>query len=188
MKKLVLGCLLCVMSFSAAALEMAGAKLEDKVQVGNAPLVLSGAGLRQRFIIKVYVAGLYLGEKKHGAEAVLADTGAKRLALHIRTGSVSPDHFLGGIRKGIEKNESEQTVAALRERMNAFDKLFEPVKTVSEGDVMRFDWQPGSGTHVSVNNKEIGIIPGEDFYRALLKVWIGDKPVDEDLKKGLLGG
>lgn len=188
MKKLILGSLLCVMSFSAMAFELAGAKLEDKVQVGNAPLVLSGAGLRQRFIIKVYVAGLYLGEKKHGAEAVLADHGAKRLALHIRTGSVSPEHFLGGIRKGIENNQSEQEVAALRDRMNAFDKLFAQVKTVSEGDVMRFDWQPGSGTHVSVNNKELGVIPGEDFYQALLKVWIGAKPVDEDLKKGLLGG
>ena len=27
----------------------------------------------------------------------------------------------------------------------------------------------------------------EDFYRALLKIWLGDKPVQDDLKKALLG-
>jgi hypothetical protein len=30
-------------------------------------------------------------------------------------------------------------------------------------------------------------IPGDDFYRALLRIWLGDKPVDGDLKKGMLG-
>jgi len=30
-------------------------------------------------------------------------------------------------------------------------------------------------------------IAGEDFYRALLRIWLGDKPVDGDLKQGLLG-
>ena len=27
----------------------------------------------------------------------------------------------------------------------------------------------------------------EDFYVALLKIWLGDKPVDADLKKAMLG-
>jgi len=31
-------------------------------------------------------------------------------------------------------------------------------------------------------------IPGEDFYRALLRIWLGDNPVQEDLKKALRGG
>jgi len=31
------------------------------------------------------------------------------------------------------------------------------------------------------------LIEGEDFYRALLRIWLGDKPVQEDLKKALLG-
>jgi hypothetical protein len=30
-------------------------------------------------------------------------------------------------------------------------------------------------------------LPGEDFNKALLKIWLGDKPVTEDLKKALLG-
>jgi hypothetical protein len=30
-------------------------------------------------------------------------------------------------------------------------------------------------------------IAGDDFYRGLLRIWLGDKPVDADLKKGMLG-
>jgi hypothetical protein len=41
---------------------------------------------------------------------------------------------------------------------------------------------------VSVNAAARGKpIPGEDLYRALLRIWLGDKPVDGDLKKGMLG-
>jgi hypothetical protein len=31
-------------------------------------------------------------------------------------------------------------------------------------------------------------IPGEDFYTAVLRVWLGEKPADSGLKKGLVGG
>ena len=30
-------------------------------------------------------------------------------------------------------------------------------------------------------------IPGEDFFRGLLRIWLGDQPVQDDLKKALLG-
>jgi hypothetical protein len=31
-------------------------------------------------------------------------------------------------------------------------------------------------------------IQGEDFYRGLLRIWLGESPVQADLKKALLGG
>ena len=188
MKKLVILFLLCLTT-SAHAFELAGAKLDDKVQVAEKQeLLLNGAGIRTRLFFRIYVAGLYLGEKKQTAEAVLADSGAKRIALHVVIGEVAPDHFLDGFRKGIEKNHTAQEVSALRERMQAFDKMFEPVKSVKKGDEIDFDWLPGTGTRISMNSAELGRINGEDFYHALLKIWLGDKPVDGDLKKGLLGG
>jgi len=35
--------------------------------------------------------------------------------------------------------------------------------------------------------KSLGLIEGDDFFRALLMVWIGEHPADTSLKKGLLG-
>ncbi len=186
MKKLV-AMLLLAISFQASALEVEGVKLDDKAQVDGATLQLNGAGLRNVFFIKMYVAALYLAEKKQSSEAVLADAGAKRIALHVLIEG-GPDRFLNGFRKGIEKNHSKQELEALHERMAAFDKLFGDIKEFKKGDVIAFDWLPGVATRVSVNGKELGRIAGEDFYRALLTIWIGGKPVKEELKKELLGG
>lgn len=187
MKRIVLVLLLCL-SAQADALELAGVSLDDKVQVGNAPLVLNGAGVRSILFFRMYVGALYLSGKKSSAGAVLADAGAKRIALHVVAGESEAERFLHGFRNGIEKNQGEQELAALHERMNAFDQLFGAVKTFKKGDVIAFDWLPDSGTHVSLNGAELGRIAGEDFYRALLSIWIGEKPVSGDLKKGMLGG
>ena len=47
---------------------------------------------------------------------------------------------------------------------------------------------PGSGTQVSLNGERRGSpIAGEDFYRAILKIWLGEVAVDNSLKKALLG-
>jgi hypothetical protein len=50
------------------------------------------------------------------------------------------------------------------------------------------DFDPQGGTRVSLNGKELGKpIAGADFYRALLRVWLGDQPVQDSLKRALLG-
>lgn len=186
MKKLVAMFLLCV-SMQVSALELEGLKLDDSVQLENSPLVLNGAGVRSIVFFKMYAVALYLSEKQHDSGAILADAKPKRIALHVLVGEGDLERFLNGFRKGIEKNHSEAQLAALNERMAAFDKLFAAVKKVKRGDVIAFDWLPASGTRVSLNGNSLGDIAGEDFYRALLSIWLGSKPVKEDVKKALLG-
>lgn len=178
---------LLLASMSVSALELDGAKLDDKVQVGNAPLVLNGAGVRSVMFIDAYAAGLYLSEKKNTAEAVMADAGGKRLELYVFREN-DAKHFLEAIRKGIERNRDAQQVEALRSRMEAFNHLFDAIKEFKKGQRLDLDWVPGGGVHVGLDGKELGKIEGEDFYRALLAVWIGDKPAKDKLKKELLGG
>jgi hypothetical protein len=56
------------------------------------------------------------------------------------------------------------------------------------GTTIVIDWLPETGTRLSVGGQGKGRdIAGEDFYRALLKIWLGDKPVQDDLKQALLG-
>ena len=53
---------------------------------------------------------------------------------------------------------------------------------------INLDWT-GAETRVLIQDQPVGQpIAGQDFYRALLRVWLGDKPVQDDLKKALLGG
>jgi long-chain acyl-CoA synthetase len=58
---------------------------------------------------------------------------------------------------------------------------------VKEKDVVTLDFHDDA-THVSLNGEEKGAIAGEPFNRALTRIWLGDKPVQADLKKALLGG
>lgn len=186
MKKLISILLLCAAT-QAAALEVEGVKLADTAQLVNTPLVLNGAGVRSIMFFKMYVIGLYLADKQHSAAAVLADAKAKRIELHVVVGDAGTERFVNGFHKGIEKNRSEAEMAALRERLAAFEQMFGAVKTVKRGDVIAFDFVPVEGMRVTLNGAELGRIAGADFYHALLSVWVGEKPVTGDLKKALLG-
>lgn len=187
-KKLIPILLLCV-SASAMALEVEGVKLEDKAQVEKTVLQLNGAGVRSVFFFKIYVAALYLESRKNTAEAVLADKGVKRIELHVVADEAGSERFVHGFRKGIEKNRDEAQLARLKERMEAFEKAFASVKSVVKGDIITFEWLPGAGiTRIGLNGKELGRIEGEDFYSALLSIWIGENPVMDSLKKDMLGG
>jgi Chalcone isomerase-like len=186
MKKLIFIFMMCVTTHTFA-LEVAGVKLEDKLQLDTHQLVLSGAGLRTKFFIKVYVASLYLGEKKHTAEAVLADSGAKRMSFHLMR-DVTGRQVLDGINQAFVPNNSEEEMKALEARMNAFETIFTSVPEIKEGEVVNLDYIPGQGTRVTINGVDKGHIEGGDFYRALLKIWVGQKPVQAALKKSLLGG
>jgi hypothetical protein len=59
---------------------------------------------------------------------------------------------------------------------------------VVEGDQIVLTYVPGKGTSVSAKGQAKGVIEGKDFSDALLSVWLGGNPVQEDLKKALLGG
>lgn len=185
MKKLAAMMLMCV-AMQAGALELDGAKFEDKAQVGNAQLVLNGAGIRSAIFWDIYAAGLYLTEKKHTAAAVMADTGAKRLELVVMKEN-DTKHFLKSLRKDIGKNYDEKQFAAFGARLDALDKMFAGIDDLKKGKVIDFDWVPGEGTQVRFDGKDFGRIEGADFYQALLSIWIGKEPAKDSLKKELLG-
>jgi len=86
---------------------------------------------------------------------------------------------------GFEKNQDIRQMHALEARLQHFNSMFGDAR---KGDVLIFEFLPdGGGTRVVANDIEKGRVPGEDFQRALLAVWLGDHPADTSLKKGMLG-
>jgi hypothetical protein len=178
-----------VFASAAPAAEVAGVKLDDKVRIApNAPeLVLNGAGVRTRVIVKVYVGALYLPEKKTTATEVLALPGAKRITLAMLR-DLTAQQLSEALNEGFAANnappEQERYKAQLAELLGIMNGLGQAKK----GEVIALDYVPDSGTRVLVNGDPKGkAIPDEGFYRAVLRIWLGDKPADADLKKGLLG-
>ncbi len=177
--------MLVLWALPASAIEVAGVKVADKARVGAAELVLNGAGIRTRVIFKVYVGALYLTEKTAAVADVLAQKGAKRVALTLLR-DLSAQQLNEAFEKGIHANNSAAEIEAMKPRIAELLSLFTGGK---EGDVILLDFLPESGTVVTLNGVAKGKpIPGEDLYRALLRIWLGEKPVDDDLKKAMLGG
>jgi hypothetical protein len=175
-------------SFSTLGAEVAGVKIDDKTRVGSADLTLNGAGLRKRAFFQVYAIGLYLPQKSTNPGAVLEQQGAKRVSIHMLR-DVGADTFTEALVDGIRANHSEAEAKALEPRIKELAAIIAELKEAKKGMVIALDWQPQGGTVMVVNGTVRGKpIPGEDFYRALLRIWIGDKPVQDDLKKALLGG
>lgn len=187
MKRIAISGLLLLASLPVSALELEGVRLADKVQAGAQPLVLNGAGVRTRLIFKVYVAALYLPQKQASAATILSDEKERRVALHILR-DLSSDKLLGAMNEAIAANHTPAELAALDTQLKQLARIFEAVREVKEGDVVTLDYLPATGTHIAVNGVSRGVIAGVAFNRALLKIWLGSQPVQDDLKKGLLGG
>lgn len=187
MKKLLLMACAVLLSGSVFALEVADIKLPDTEQVAGQALVLNGAGVRNKFFFKVYAAALYLSEKRRSVAAVLDDTKAKRIALYALR-DLTGEQMLEAFNHAIEANHTATELQAMEVQLKAFSAVFRTVKEVQKGGLMTLDYLPTGVTLVSVNGAEKGRIEGAGFYRALLKVWLGEKPAQDDLKKALLGG
>lgn len=105
--------------------------------------------------------------------------------MHFLHSEVSKEKLVNAWNEGFEANLDAAEHDRLKARIGRFNGLF---RTVHRGDVIRLDYLPGAGTTVAINNETRGVIEGEDFRQAWLRIWLGKEPADAGLKKGLLGG
>jgi Chalcone isomerase-like len=173
----------CAVTF---ARDVAGVTLPDSITLaaGRPPLVLNGAGVRSKFFIKVYVGALYLPESTTNPWAVLRHTGPVAVHMYFVHSEVTKEKLVNAWNEGFAANLDPAEHAKLKERIERFNGLF---RTVRQGDVVRLDYVPGTGTAVSINGDKRGVIEGEDFMHAWLRIWLGDHPADDDLKRAMLG-
>jgi hypothetical protein len=177
--------LLMALALPVSAAEVAGVKFEDKASVAGAALALKGAGLRKRLLFRVYAMGLYVADRKADP---IAQGGAKRVAIHMLR-NLDADDFAKALVDGMRPNHDEATMKGLEPRIGQLNAIMAEIKEAKKGTAILLDWVPGAGTQVMIDGKVAGKpIEGEDFYRALLRIWLGEKPVQDDLKKALLGG
>ena len=177
--------------FSAArAVEIEGVKIDDKIVLasGVPELVLNGAGVRYKFaFIKVYIGSLYLTQKKNDNEAIFADPGAKRISMHILSSEVTAQDLISSMNNALAVNLSPHELALIEKRIRDLNNVMSSIKVINKGSVVHLDYVPDVGTRVIVNGQERITIPGEDFFRAMLHIWIGNKPVDGRLRDAMLG-
>lgn len=169
-----------------AAVEVRGVKFADTATVAGQALQLNGAGVRVKVIVDVYAAGLYVGKRDASVQALLSQPGAKSMQI-VLLRDLTGEDFADAMIKGFNQNNSEAEVSRFQSRLDELRKTMVAFGTVKKGTSIQLNYVPGSGIRTLVEGAQKGPdIQGEDFYAALLKIWLGTKPVDSDLKAGLL--
>ncbi|MBT9455083.1 MAG: chalcone isomerase family protein [Burkholderiaceae bacterium] len=173
----------------AWALQYEGFDVPDSAIVGGVPLVLNGVGMRAVAVLKGYSAALYLSGKSQVVNEVLADTGPKRVQIRMLLQiSVGAEEFVKAINKGVQRNCTEAERLAVADRVAQLNANLRRIGKVSRKDLINLDYLPDRGLVLSVNGRVSGEpLPGADLYGAVLKVFLGEQPVDKKLKAGMLG-
>ena len=182
MKKIILTLIASLFMLSSLqAATLYGVDVAETTTLAEQELVLNGVGIRKKGPFKVYLGALYVGSKKKSADAVIADEGAKRVQLNMLR-NLSKKKIVGAIVDGFKANTND--MASIQIRVDEFINYMDKVK---KGDNIQFDYVPAIGTNIMINGKNKGTIVGKDFFDALMKVWLGDKPADGKLKDAMLG-
>ena len=184
MRTLAAAILCLLVALPAGAGTLAGVTLPDNAQVAGKELVLNGLGLRKKFVVKVYVGGLYLPQKQRDARNVLSIDQPRQMVMHFLY-DVSKEQMCEAWNEGLEAN----TPGAGADVESAFATLCGWMEDLPKGNRLVMTYVPGEGTRVEVNGKTKGTLPGKPVADAILATWIGPKPgPGDDFKKALLGG
>ena len=183
--RVVLAAALALAGGAVHAGQCDGVSFPDHVTVGGQVLALNGLGIRKAtfFRIKVYVAALYLARRSSDAAAILSHDESSEIALHFLW-HVTTDELRGAWREGFARS-AKGRLAPLRSRIATLDGW---MHGVDSGQTMTFVHVRGQGIEYLLDGVKQGTIPGADFARAFLGIWLGTRPPGKALKAGLLGG
>lgn len=167
--------------------EVENFKFDNEINVGGQRLVLNGAGVRYKLVFKLYAMALYLPKKSNSVDEIIAMPGRKRIQmLALREMPVA--EFGRMTARGIQASATRDDLVKILPDVARIGQLYGAYDRTNLGDEILMDWTPGAGLTVHFR----GALQGDPFvqpelFNTLLKVWMGDKPADAQLKAALLG-
>ena len=148
-------------------------------------LKLNGSAIRTYFTVKVYQVGLYLTNTSKDEKQIYVDPNKKRVQIKMLR-EVKGKKFESTIRKNIAKNYSAAEQKKYSKQTEQFLDCFVE-KVLPKDAIVDIDFIPGKGTEVLIDKKRVDLIPGDEYYHLLLRLWIG-APLQKSIKDGLLKG
>lgn len=190
MKKiLLLLTLLLSLQFSTVSaqtqIDVNGVTVPRKIEFQGKTLQLNGAGGRSKMWLEVYVQALYLSQLSQDPQFIIDSDTEMAIRIEITSSMVSSNKLTKAMNAGFEKSAGEN-LNQLRPRIETFKSYLSDA--ITEKDVFVLAYNPLDQT-INVFKNEVlkGKIQGFDFKKALFGIWLSSKPVDETLKKNLLG-
>ncbi|KAF2325823.1 MAG: chalcone isomerase family protein [Flavobacterium nitrogenifigens] len=166
-------------------IDVNGVTVPRKIEFQGKPLQLNGAGGRSKMWLEVYVQALYLSQLTQDPQFIIDSDTEMAVRIEITSSMVSSNKLTKAMNTGFEKSAGAN-LEQLRPRIEQLKSYLSDA--ITEKDVFILAYNPlDQNVYVSKNEVLKGKIPGFDFKKALFGIWLSDKPVDETLKKHLLG-
>lgn len=183
MKKLVAAAAALALAAPALARQVGGVDFPDTIAVGGTDLKLNGAGVRKKFVVKVYAGGLYVAEPSRDADAIVRADAPKRVRM-VFLRDVDRKKIMETYREGFQANSGGPGLQALLAKLDAIGPALVDMR---RGGEMFVTYVPGEGTTVASAGGKPVTVEGKEFAEAMFRNWLGPSPADPDLKKAFLG-
>lgn len=185
--------LLCSSLISASAMadniKIHGQEFPDELAATelSPTLYLQGAAVRKVYgMVNTYIGLLYVGDKSVKADAIAAADIPRRMEFHLLSNRVTARRFVNVIEEGLALNTTGDEMETIEPRVQELFRLFN--YKFEKGTIGWIEWVPAEQvSRVVINNEVRGSVPGKDLSDALLRIWVGDRPVSDRFKQGVLG-
>ena len=166
----------------AATVQVDGVRFARTVDAHNQQLRIQGTGLlKVMLFVKAYAGAFYLPDYTPVDQAL--QPVAKKLVLEYFH-PIKGEDFAKATRVKIMDNVDAAEAERLGPRIDRLAALY---RDVQPGDRYALTYVPGEGTRLALNGEMLGIIPGDDFARAVFSIWLGANPIDKNFRDRLLG-
>ncbi len=167
-----------------------GVKFGEEIKLSeNTSIPLRNAAKYAPFRFSIYAVALYVeGNETDNMSLKDADVpmalklvSLSRL-LRLRT-------LLSELRRGFSygMDHDKEFLETIQDRIEAFVYIFENKnRNPRRYEKMIFLYEPGKGTHVYLENRYLGTIPGHDFKRALFGIWLNNNCANDDLRDAII--
>ena len=157
-------------------------------KLGGKEMVQNGYGQRTKAILgAVYNATLFVPQELKGAgdtQIIDADQ-PMSMSINITSGMITKDKFVSAVSEGFDKAAGAGYGADKQAYINLYNNV-----TITKGDTFSNHYAGGKLLVVHSTggkNVTLGELKGLQFKKAFFAIFIGPKPVQDSLKKGLLG-
>jgi len=184
MKPPVMLCMLCCLAATADARDIAGVAVPETLSFDGAALTLNGAGVRTKFFMDMYVGALYLTQPRKDPGQIIRADEPMAIRLRILSGLITSEKMEAATREGFH-NATAGDSALVQDRIERFIAVFR--EPIAKDDTYDMVYIPREGTRIYKNGVLKTTIAGLEFKRALVGIWLCEKPAQESLKQQMLG-
>ena len=153
---------------------------KPSAEYAGVALPLRGATRYSYMLWDLYDIGLYV--EREAGDRVLSGSVPKHLELRYLR-NIDRSDFVAAASAVLERNLDKSALSSIRERVETFHAAF---RDVAADDRYVLSYRPGKGTTLFFNGRIVCEIEGADFAAAYFGIWLGTKPLDEDMKAELL--